>query len=184
MMWFTHFFIGLLFTVWIFNLLNIDITLPILALAGIASIFPDLDASESKIKHLRIPLSAKRKSFSVTPFKPIGQALHLLLGHRRSMHSLLMLVLLLIPLGIIYYFYRGSIFLYLAFLTGYFSHLLADGITKKGILFFFPNKKIVRFLPKPIAVKTGSAFEIIVFLASFLGFIYWFVQYKDLGLLF
>tara|TARA_B100000315_G_C14107610_1_gene376661 strand:- start:215 stop:526 length:312 start_codon:yes stop_codon:yes gene_type:complete len=79
------------------------------------------------------------------------------------MHSLLFIFILIAMAFGIHYFYSVPAFYYIAFLLGYFSHLLVDAMTKSGIMFFYPWKKSIHFLPKSISINTGSINEHLFF---------------------
>lgn len=50
-----------------------------------------------------------------------------------------------------------------AFTVGYFSHLVGDGVTKSGVRLFAPFwPKSVRFLPRGLAIRTGSWGELVM----------------------
>jgi membrane-bound metal-dependent hydrolase YbcI (DUF457 family) len=126
-------------------------------LAGIAAfgaLLPDLDASESKIKHL--PLGGIR------PFALPAALLHRALGHRSLLHSLLGLglasVLLAVPLAVWLGWQAG-----LALVLGYASHLLLDACTRSGIPLLFPDTRRVHLLPKGLRLVTGSLAEEVLF---------------------
>ena len=47
--------------------------------------------------------------------------------------------------------------IWVAFGVGYFSHLLGDGVTKRGVRLFAPvYDRSIRFLPKPLCIRTGT----------------------------
>jgi membrane-bound metal-dependent hydrolase YbcI (DUF457 family) len=58
-----------------------------------------------------------------------------------------------------------------AFGAGYLSHLLADAVTVAGVPLLGPlSGRSVRFLPKPLALRTGSAAESVM--VSFIMAVY------------
>lgn len=173
MCWFTHLMFGIVFVIGIFSLFGWEASLIALVLAGIGALFPDLDASESKLKHLKIPLSAKNRSQYVEPFKVLSQGLHLIFRHRGVMHSLLSGFVLLLAALLLFNFYNHSPLFYVAFLLGYLSHLIADGLTKTGIPLLYPLGKRIRFLPRWLAIATGSLWEILFFVGILGLFALW-----------
>lgn len=124
-------------------------------LAGLGALLPDLDAQESKVKHLAI---AK----GVEPFALPSLVLHRLLGHRGLMHSLLGWGIAAVVVGLPVTWYVGWQPA-LALLLGYGSHLLLDACTKHGIPFLYPNKRRLHALPKLLWISTGSQAEDVVF---------------------
>ena len=161
MLWRTHVLIGLN-SLWLLevpaflgypSLLNPE-TLPLaLGAAAFGSLLPDLDASQSKIKHLSIK--------GIKPFFLPALFIHRQLGHRGLSHSLVGLALvaaLLFPLSL----WLGFI-PFLALLLGYASHLAADASTKSGIPIFYPRKTRYHLLPPGFRFTTGSQAEEVLF---------------------
>lgn len=159
MTWRTH-FLGGVGSLWLLrplettgsDLSNLGL---LAACAGLGALLPDLDARESKVKHLAI---AK----GIEPFALPSLLLHRLLGHRGLLHSLrgwgIMALLVGLPLALSVGWLPA-----LALVLGYGSHLLLDACTKHGIPFLFPNKRRLHALPSALLVSTGSAAEDIVF---------------------
>lgn len=160
MTWRTHLFFGIN-SLWLLQAVPVvaDIAfdsshLPLLLGAtAFGSLLPDLDASESKIKHLSLG--------GIKPFLLPSQAIHRHLGHRGFSHSLaalLLLAVLVLPLV----FWWGWL-TPLALLLGYGSHLAADACTKSGIPFLYPRKKRYQLLPRSLRLTTGSLAEDVLF---------------------
>ena len=156
MQWGTHIQFGLE-TLWLWQLAPagaITGHLPVvIACSAMGALLPDLDAAESKIKHLSI--------MRVKPFMLPAMAAHRQWGHRGFTHSVSALAalvpasLLLVPwLG-----WQGAV----ALLLGYASHLVADACTKTGIPILYPRRKRYWLLPAKLRVVTGSQSEEIVF---------------------
>ena len=152
MLWRTHVLIGLN-TLWLFDLVPHGLPLETLPLVITASAFgsllPDLDASESKIKHWSVA--------RIKPFYLPALAVHRRFGHRGFSHSLLALALLAaltLPLAFLLGWPA-----WLALLLGYAGHLAADGCTRSGIPLFYPNKKRYHLLPPSLRFVTGSQAE-------------------------
>ncbi len=156
MTWRTHLFFGIN-SLWLLQAVPAvaDIAfdsehLPLLiGAAAFGSLLPDLDASESKIKHLAVG--------GIKPFLLPSQAIHRYLGHRGFSHSLaalLLVSLLVLPLA----FWWGLL-PPLALLLGYGSHLAADACTRSGIPLLYPRKMRYHLLPRSLRFTTGSMAE-------------------------
>ncbi len=156
MTWPTHMMVGLN-TLWFLDLfatsatpVNIEL---LAAVAVFGALLPDLDASQSKIKHLGLR--------GIKPFFTPSRLLQRWLGHRGLLHSLLGLCfigVLVVPLGL---WWSWSIAL--ALWLGYASHLAADACTRSGIPMLFPRKQRYHLLPAPLRVLTGSPAEDLLF---------------------
>ncbi len=130
------------------------------AVAALGSLLPDLDASESKIKHLKLP-GAEFK-----PFLLAAVVVSRTDQHRGLLHSLCGLGLASILAVSIVPWSGGAASA--AFLLGYASHLLADSATKSGLRLFYPSPKRYYALPKALRITTGSLAEeaLLPFLAA------------------
>ncbi len=127
---------------------------PLGVLAALGALLPDLDATQSQIKHLSVA--------GVRPFAPLSMLLNRTFGHRGVLHSLLgwgIATLVLLPLA-----FLGGLAVPLAISLGYASHLAADACTKSGIPFLYPNRKRYHLLPRPLRLTTGSQAEDGVFM--------------------
>ncbi len=154
MTWPTHSLIGIN-SLWLLaplppELLGYDIgTLAVCAVLG--SLLPDLDAPESKIKHLKIP---------GTKFKPFllpAQIVSRTDQHRGLLHSLWglgMAFMIVIP-ATFWIGWAPSV----ALLLGYASHLLGDAATKSGIRLLYPSSTRFHLLPQGWRFTTGSLAE-------------------------
>ena len=121
------------------------------ACAVLGGLLPDLDASESKIKHLKL-LGTNFKPF----FLP-AQIVHRTDGHRGLLHSVLGLgvaTLFVAPLTFWVGWAPAT-----ALLLGYASHLMGDAATKSGIRLFYPDSKRHHLLPQRWRITTGSFAE-------------------------
>ena len=121
------------------------------ACAVLGALLPDLDASESKIKHLKL-LGTNFK-----PFLLPAQVVSHTDQHRGLLHSLLglgMVALFVAPLAV----WVGWAPI-VALLLGYASHLMGDAATKSGIRLFYPSVTRVYLLPKNLRITTGSLAE-------------------------
>lgn len=151
MMFRTHLAFGLLISLLLFQFLNISfIFLPI---ALIASVFPDIDESRSKIG----------RKFGVFS-KTIG----LFFKHRGVIHSIYIPILIYLGFYILNYKTLG-----LVFVIGYLSHLVIDGFTLAGINFLHPlsSLKIKGF------IETNSFKEFLLFIILLIGNTYFILNY-------
>lgn len=125
---------------------------PVVVAAVFGALLPDLDASASTLKYLRVG--------GITPFAPLSELLHRSFGHRGLLHSLrglLAATLLLSPLALLDWR------LPLGAALGYASHLLGDAATRSGIPLLYPDKGRLHLLPRPLRLSTGSQAEDAVF---------------------
>ncbi|BCM92991.1 hypothetical protein IAD21_04876 [Abditibacteriota bacterium] len=123
----------------------------LVAVAALGALMPDLDASESKIKHLKLP-NTQFKPFML-PALVVGKTDQ----HRGLMHSLA-------GLGMMAFFMLPFTFslgwdVSVAFLFGYASHLVADSATRTGIRLLYPNTRRFYLLPPRWRFTTGSFVE-------------------------
>lgn len=121
------------------------------AFAAFGALLPDLDASESKIKHLKL------LGTSFKPFLLPSQLVHKNDQHRGVLHSLTglgMVAVMAAPLM----WWMGWAPLF-ALCLGYASHLLADSATKSGLLLFYPRRDRFYLLPHGWRITTGSIAE-------------------------
>jgi inner membrane protein len=128
MTWSTHALLGIS-TLWLLaplppEIISYDMG-SLAAVAALGALLPDLDASQSKIKHLKL---------LGTPFKPFllpSQIIHHSDRHRGLLHSLCGLgafSLILLPFSA----HTGWQF-WLALVLGYGSHLAGDACTRSGV---------------------------------------------------
>ncbi|AZS15960.1 metal-dependent hydrolase [Paenibacillus lutimineralis] len=98
----------------------------------------------------------KRGSTMAKILLPLSWLLQILrVKHRTMTHSLLFLVLLgylLTPLPDFYYW---------TIIAAYASHPLIDLLNDQGVALLWPLNRKFRFLPKPVAIDTGSLQEIV-----------------------
>lgn len=150
-------------TVWFLTLTAIPINPTYIGLAALAALLPDLDASESMIKHVSIRIGRIR----VPIFYPFALLFSHLFRHRGWLHSG---VAILIVAGLSWWglssFGSG---VPLVITLGYASHLLADACTISGIHFFLPIQSEFHLLPKPLRIRTGSMIDHLLFLVSLGG---------------
>ncbi len=146
------------------------------ACAALGSLLPDLDASQSKIKHLRVP-NTKFKPF-LLPAYVVHRSdqhrglLHSLWGvgmatrdqHRGLLHSLWgvgMATLIIAPVALWMGWAPVA-----ALLLGYASHLLGDSATKSGLRLRYPNPMRYHLLPKGWRITTGTLAEELVLVSA------------------
>ena len=92
-----------------------------LAIIVLASLLPDIDSAHSL-------LGSKVKAISMA------------FRHRGVIHSLFVMIIF----GIILLLIKPNLYYLLAFIIGYFSHLMLDSLNPKGITLFWPFKKRLR----------------------------------------
>ena len=158
MTWSTHLMAGLN-SLWILEALpteqafsNENFAIAVAA-AALGSLLPDLDAAESKIKHLQIG--------GIKPFLLPSQLIHRQTGHRSLLHSLMALVYVAL-LGIVIAACLEPIAAFALWL-GYATHLMADACTRAGIPLLYPRQKRFHLLPKQLRIVTGSQAEDVIF---------------------
>lgn len=156
MLWRTHVLAGVS-SLWLMELVpfaigpnNISL---LVAVAAFGSLLPDLDAAESKIKHLSIK--------GIKPFYLPAQAVHRHFAHRGFSHSLIGLALLALVAATFIPWWGWPV--WLALTLGYASHLAADACTRSGIRWLFPQRKRYHLLPPSLRFVTGSQAEEVLF---------------------
>jgi inner membrane protein len=180
MIWGTHLMAGLS-ALWLTELpsglgnapLTSQLDLGVLAAAtAIGALLPDLDAAQSKIKHLTIS--------GMKPMMVVSQFIHRRWGHRSLLHSLPGLGLIAV-LGIAVVLSLGipplAWQILLALLLGYASHLLADACTKSGIPLLYPNRKRFHLMPHSWRITTGSRAEDLLFVLLALAVLLFFLRH-------
>ena len=125
------------------------------AVAAFGALLPDLDASESKIKHLKL------LGTNVTPFLLLSQVVHRSDQHRGLLHSLTGLGMVAGMAAPLFWWIGWAPVV--ALLLGYASHLTADACTRSGILLLFPLRRRYHALPEGLRVTTGSQAEEVLF---------------------
>lgn len=148
----THASCGLLIGVCLANHYEQDIftSTTIVTLAVIASIFPDICHTQSKVGR-KIPIV----SFFV----------RLIFGHRTFTHSLLFIGLIFGGLV----FIQAPIHYMLAIIFGVSSHVILDMLTPRGVQLWYPISKQVRL---PIHFKTGGLVDLSMATAFVLTTVY------------
>jgi inner membrane protein len=134
MLFWTHLIIGLSFLLLFFGRAENKILFLVVGL--IASVFPDIDSSTSKMG---------RSFFSrvIVAFSK----------HRGIFHSFTFMLF-------VYFVFREFVsVLAFPFLLGYFVHLISDCFTKRGLRLFWPFKWRFRGF-----VKSGGMFEVFIFI--------------------
>ena len=128
----------------------------ILICLALGALMPDIDTPRSSIGWVLFPISWALKIF-------------LRWGHRQESHSFMGLAIFAIffsPLISI------NFLCWIAFISGYFSHLISDMMTKSGVPLFWPNRAAVVFPANGrFRIKTGTTQEwILAFVCSALLF--------------
>jgi len=151
-MYYTHLAFGFLVSLIFINIFDINNKLLFILITVLFSIFPDIDERRSKI--------GKKYKFT-------SRIINLLFGHRGFFHSIY------IPLILYSIFYYINNQIGIAVLVGYFSHLLMDAMTRRGIMPLYPiiNRKINGF------IKTNSLLEKILFLIIISLILYFLLLY-------
>ncbi len=155
--------------VWIPAFFGLSVAPWLIVIGAFAALLPDLDASESRIKHLKIGGRIGGVKVGIEPLAPVAMVTSGVFGHRGFMHSLVILAILIVG-GVI--FFRQSLVLVLVVIIGYASHLLSDMLTKSGIEFFWPIRIRVGLLPKFLRVRTGGVLDNILLLAGAAGVVF------------
>lgn len=119
--------------------------------AAFGALLPDLDAQQSRIKHLS-------PGWGLEPFLLPSLLLHQAFGHRGMLHSAMGLALftglIALPLSL-WWGWQPSV----ALILGYASHLAADACTRTGIPLLFPRRLRFFLLPPALRLITGSRAE-------------------------
>lgn len=155
MMWHTHAALGAA-SVWLLTpFLPADprATAVVTVFAVTGAMVPDLDAVESKLKHVKL--------IGIKLLMPMSRAINHEFGHRGLVHSLwgwLIWTALIAPLVL-----RLGIMPIVALSLGYISHLAGDACTRTGIPLLYPSKKQFNLLPPKMRVVTGSDYEELFF---------------------
>ena len=154
MTWPTHTLMGIS-TLWLLALLPSEIigydfgTLA--ACAALGALLPDLDASESKIKHLKL-LGTQFKPF-LLPAQIVSRSEQ----HRGLLHSLAGLAFITtVTVPIVFWTGWAPV---VSILLGYASHLAGDAMTKSGIRLLYPRSTRFHLLPIHLRITTGSFAE-------------------------
>jgi len=151
--------------------LNTPTAVACILVSVLGALTPDLDKPTSTIYHL----------FPAGTF--IGKLVHpfFLGGHRHLSHSIIGLVLFgYLSHFLLYKFVTlpdiSILYIWIAYMTGFISHLILDAMTDEGIPLFFPTHIKVGIPPiRALRVTTGSWVEhAIVFplLLIAIGFMY------------
>lgn len=162
MMWYTHAAIGASATWSLLPFVPLEASTNITVLMGfcvVGALMPDLDAVESKIKHIKV--------MKIKPFVPISRAINRDFGHRHLLHSLpgwVIWTFLILPLGVTIGWLAIA-----ALSLGYTSHLAGDACTRTGIPLLYPKRIHYHLLPCKMRVVTGSDYEEIFFTACALS---------------
>lgn len=162
MMWHTHAAMGASAVWFLLPILppgDPSILAVLMAFAVAGALVPDLDAVESKVKHVRI--------IGIKPLVPLARTINRDFGHRGLLHSLrgwMIWAFFLLTLSA----WTGWLPV-VALSLGYASHLVGDACTRTGIPFLYPKPERWFLSPAWLRVTAGSADEELFFVASALG---------------
>ena len=162
-------------TVWIPILMGMVIEPWLFLIGAFTALLPDLDASESKIKHLKFGGYIGKTKVTINPFMPIAVIISAIFGHRGALHSLVAIAV--VAAGASFLIPHTSVALWLVAVLGYTSHLLADALTKSGIEFFWPWKQNFGALPRFLRVKTGGLVDTLLLLIGSVSVLLFLYQY-------
>ena len=159
MTWPTHTLFGIS-TLWLLTPVPLEIISydfgTLAGFAALGALLPDLDASQSKIKHLKL-LGTQFKPF-LLPALIVNRTDQ----HRGLLHSLWGIVFTIIITGPLMAWIGWAPVL--ALLMGFVSHLAADAMTKTGIRLFYPQTRRFYLLPPKWRIATGAFAEEMLFL--------------------
>lgn len=139
----------------------------------VSGLLPDLDSTDS-LARTRVGLGkeqikrewARRPRPALVVRWVASWPLNLLawlLPHRGPTHWLITAVLLTSAAYTAANWAGWPAVVWLAFGAGYLSHLVADGLTIAGVPLLGPfTRRAFRFLPRPLALRTGGAAEFMV----------------------
>lgn len=145
----------------------------------VAALTPDLDGTDSTAR-TAVGLGKEqikrewRKSKSISlvirwvvaiPFNLFAKVI----PHRGPTHWLVTAVLLCVGVMYAANLFNLPAVIWVAFGAGYLSHLLADACTVAGVPLLGPlSGRSIRFIPRPLALRTGGVMES-VFVSALLG---------------
>lgn len=154
MTWPTHTVFGIS-TLWLLTLVppeELNYNFGTLAgCATLGALLPDLDAAESKIKHVKI------LGTNIQPFRLPAQVVQRSEPHRGLLHSLAGVGMVCLMAAPAVWWVRWAPVG--ALLLGYVSHLVTDAMTKSGLRLLYPQPKRFHLLPKAWRITTGSLAE-------------------------
>lgn len=159
MMWHTHAAIGASATWLLVPFVPSDssaIPAVLMVFCVIGAMVPDLDAVESKIKHVKV--------LGIKPLVPVSKALNRDFGHRGLWHSArgwAVWTVFILPLIAVIGWLPVA-----ALSIGYASHLTGDACTKTGIPLRYPKSERWFLLSARLRVTTGSAHEELFFVVG------------------
>lgn len=157
------------------------------ALGAVVALLPDIDSPNTMIRRIfkvRTSHSQRRLIRSKNIFAFILNTVRLVIAyfldilsyflpHRGPTHWLIVAVGLSAIVWWLCQFFQAPDWVWIAFLTGYVSHLVADGCTRAGVKLFMPfYKKSVKLPVKALRVRTGSWQESISLVVLCLPFIW------------
>lgn len=160
-------------TVWLLTFTSLTVSPLLVAVGSLAALLPDLDASESTIKHVRVKIAG----FQIEPFYIPALLFSTLFKHRGWLHS----AVAIIVVAVLSWFGFSSYDIVIPFVItiGYASHLLADACTISGIRFFLPMQTELHLLPKPLRIRTGNIVDQLLFLGGVAGVALFLLRYTS-----
>jgi membrane-bound metal-dependent hydrolase YbcI (DUF457 family) len=161
--------------VWLPMLFGVDVAPWLVIVPAFTALLPDLDASESYIKHLSVGAYVGHEKVAIRPFVIPALIFSKIFGHRSVLHSIFILAILA---ALAYVFVPAGYTLYATLaILGYASHLMIDSLTKSGVEAFWPIKRNVGLLPRRFRVKTGGLLDTLLLLAGAGGVVVFLSRY-------
>lgn len=154
-------------TVWLLPLVGLSAHPAFLALGALAGLVPDLDASESTIKHLGIPLRIGGVRFRIKPFFLPAFLLSRMFKHRGWLHSAIAVILVALLSQVAFGSFGAEI--PFSITAGYLFHILTDMLTKEGVQFALPLRERFRLLPTSLGIHTNGWLDHTLFAFGSLG---------------
>ena len=141
----THILFALLFVLLPSKFLPYHPSPEVLAAAIISSLLPDLDHPKSMLGRILLPVSL---------------LLNATVGHRTITHSLIGFSIAIVLAYFITATFRLAAGIYIAFIVGYTSHILADMLNDAGVALMYPfEKRRYSILPRRWGIRTESQGE-------------------------
>lgn len=160
---------------------------PILIVLGtFGGLLPDIDASESKIKHFEIGYGRGKRRIAIQPFYLPAVIIAFFSRHRGFWHSILgTVVITVLSFVVVKYIDANYVDLtyahWLATPLGYISHIISDSVTPQGTEWFWPYKKNFHLLPKFLQIRTSGIIDHSLFAIGLLGVAFLLVNIMQSG---
>ncbi len=158
-------------TVWLLTFTTLAVNPILIVVGALAALLPDLDASESTIKHLNVKIAGIRVQLFYIPAFIVSR----LFKHRGWLHSAVAIIIVGVVswLGLA----RFGVAYPLVITLAYASHLVADACTVSGIRFFLPIQNELHLLPRPLRIRTSGILDQLLFLAGLGGIALFLLRY-------